>query len=111
MPTPSSDFSLDFGHFNLEILKNIKKMVGSLKKCDFWGMSPHIFGPGETQPPSLAAAPMGRADVKRPIPLLVLAEHHPSFPNALRNPGLLGVVHRVRSRHEVTPRNWVAGVG
>ena len=27
-------------------------MVGSLKKNrDFWGMSPHIFGLGETQPP------------------------------------------------------------
>ena len=46
-----------------------------------------------------------------PIPPFVLSTCHPPSPNALRNPGLVDVVHRVSGRSRIAPRNWVAAAG
>ena len=44
------------------------------------------------------------------IPLLSSPNVIP-IPNALCHPGLVGVIHRVRGRPRVAPRNWVTAAG
>ena len=55
---PNSDFSPDFGHFFLKILKNMKFLVSPLKKTVVkivisGGTSPSDFSTGERVPPRL----------------------------------------------------------
>ena len=64
---PNSNFSLDFGHFILKILENLKFWcvfrIFSSKVVISGGTSPRILDRGDAspRPPPPAAAPMGRA--------------------------------------------------
>ena len=50
------------------------------------------------------------AAVLSPIPLCPI-QSRPSSPNALCNPSLVDVVHRVSGRPRVAPRNWATAAG
>ena len=60
-PTPNSDFSSNFGHFILKVLKDLETLVSSLRQIckyrDFWGDVPLPLSDGGMRPPPRCRRP------------------------------------------------------